>query len=174
MIEGEFTVGSRGLNYASAHAAYTYLFERERWYLHPSLDLGWIALSGDSFHETGSGPAALWVRHRDEEFFTSRAEITLGGEIRSDSATIYRPFARTAYTHILTGTTGEIHARLAGAPDEVGYFTQVLPFDDNFASLAVGLDVFTGEKWMLRLTYDRQYATSWDAESFFAKIIYGM
>jgi hypothetical protein len=173
-VEGEFTVGSRGLNYASAHAGYAYLFERENWYLQPGVDLGWVTLSGDSFHESGSGPAALRVKHRDEEFFTSRAEVVLGGEIRSESATVYRPFVRSAYTHIFTGTTGEIHARLAGAPDGVGYFTQVLPFDDNYASLAVGLDVFAGENWALRFTYDRQYATSWDAESFFAKVFFGM
>jgi outer membrane autotransporter protein len=173
-VDGDFTVGSRELSYSSLHAGYAYLFERDNWYLQPGLDLGWIGLSGDGFHESGNSPTALWVKHGDENFLTSRAEIMLGGEIHSDSNTIYRPFLRTAYTHLFTGTTGEIQARLAGAPDGVGYFTQVLPFDDNFTSLDLGLDLFMGEKWTVRLTYERQYASSWDAKSFFAKVFYGM
>ena len=63
---------------------------------------------------------------------------------------------------------------LAGAPDTVPNFTQVMPLDDNFATIATGIEFLGGDSWMLRLEYDRNLASSWDSDSYFAKVMFNM
>jgi outer membrane autotransporter protein len=171
---GNFTTSDRDIRFVSAHAGYTYSFERENWFVRPGLDIGWTDVTGDGFDEAGGGPTALHVKGTDDAYVTSRLDLRLGGEIATRNDTLYRPFLRAAYTHIHGGTRNEIHARLAGAPDSVPDFTQVLFVDDNYTSVSVGLDILARQNWVMSFAYDRQFADRWDADSFFAKIMFGM
>jgi hypothetical protein len=172
--DADYGGGTRDIRVYSVHAGYGFSIERDAWYFRPGLDIGLTGISGDAFDERGAGPATLSVEHTDDTFVTSRLDFVLGGSIPSNSEIIYRPFLRTAYTHLHSGTTTEISARLAGAPDSVPNFTQVMPLDDNFTTIATGIEILGKDKWMLRLEYDRQLAASWDADSFFAKVMFDM
>ena len=63
-------------------------------------------------------------------------------------------------------------AKLAGAPEEVPYFTQVTEVDDNYTSLSAGIDILMRENWILSFAYDRQMADRWDSDSIFAKLMF--
>jgi uncharacterized protein YhjY with autotransporter beta-barrel domain len=170
--DGEHTRAQRDISYAAIHAAYGYTVERDNWYVRPGVDLGWTDISGDGFAETDAGPTALIVEDTDDAFLTSRFDLRIGGEIAADNQVLYRPFMRAAFTHIHSGTTNEISAKLAGAPAEVPYFTQVTEVDDNYMSLSAGIDILTREQWVLSFAYDRQMADRWDSDSFFAKLMF--
>ncbi len=172
--DGNYGAGYRDIRAVSLHAGYGYSIERDTWYFRPGIDLGWTEISGDAFDELGAGPAALSVKSTNDTFVTSRLDLLFGGDIPSDGDMIYRPFLRAAYTHLHTGTATEISARLAGAPDTVPNFTQVLPLDHNFVTIATGIEFLSGKNWMLRLEYDRQLAASWDSDSYFAKLMVNM
>jgi hypothetical protein len=109
-----------------------------------------------------------------EEQRSSRLDLLPGGEITPDSGMITKPYTRAPYSHIHESTTGGIKARLAGAPDGVPYYTQVLPCDDSSLSLGVDVDTLASRNRMQRLTCDRQIATSWDSRSFIAKVMFTM
>ena len=85
---------------------------------------------------------------------------------------LYRPYINTSYTHVLSGTTNEIRAKLAGAPETVPYFTQILEVDDNYTSFALGIDILARENWALSFEYDWQFAGSWDSHAYFAKAMF--
>jgi hypothetical protein len=172
--DGEYTRGKRDISYASIHAAYGYTVEGDSWYFRPGIDLGWTDISGDGIAESGAGPTALIVKGTDDAFLTSRVDLQLGSEFATDNQVLYRPFVRAAYTHIHSGTTNEISAKLAGAPEEVPYFTQVTEVDDNYTSMSVGIDILMRENWILSFAYDRQMADRWDADSVFAKLMFAL
>ncbi|MEJ2129207.1 MAG: autotransporter outer membrane beta-barrel domain-containing protein [Woeseiaceae bacterium] len=171
---GSYVTGDRDIRFVSAHAGYAYSFERENWFVRPGLDIGWTDVNGDRIDEANGGPTALQVKGTDDAYVTSSLDVRLGGEISTRNDVRYRPFLRTAYTHIHSGTRNEIDARLAGAPDSVPDFTQVLFVDDNYTSVSLGLDILARQNWVMSFTYDRQFADRWDADSFFAKIMFEM
>jgi len=170
--DGAFTMADRDIRFVSAHVGYGYSIERDTWYLRPGLDIGWTDVTGDRFDEVGAGPAALIVKSTDDAFVTSRLDLKLGGEFTADTQTLYRPFIRATATHIHSGTRSEISARLAGAPESVPDFTQVLGVDDNYTSFALGIDILARQNWVMRFEYDRQFADRWNSDSFFAKVMF--
>jgi len=171
--DNQFILSERDIRTYSAHAGYGYSFEGESWYVQPSIDLGWTDVRGDSLDERSGGATALTILGTDDEFLTSRFDLRIGGEFAGANQMLYRPFILTSYTHVLSGTTSEIRARLAGAPEGVPYFMQILEVDDNYTRLSVGLDLLARENWAFSFAYDRQFADSWDAHSFFAKMMFG-
>ena len=171
---GNYTMTERDIDFVSAHVGYAYSFEGERWFFRPGLDVGWTDVSGDRVDEAGGGPTALHIKGTNDDYVTSRLDLRFGSEFATRNDTLYRPFLRTAYTHIHSGTRNEIHARLAGAPDSVPNFTQVLFVDDNYTSVSLGLDILARRNWIMSFAYDRQFADRWDADSFFAKIMFEM
>jgi len=138
----------------------------------PDVNIGWIDVSGDGFDETGTGPSALLVKKTNDEYLTSRVGVQFGGEFSARNGILYRPFVRAAFTHIISGTTNEITARLAGAPESVPYFTQILDVDDNYNSLSLGIDVLGNQSWAMSFIYDRQISDRWSTDSFFAKVMF--
>jgi uncharacterized protein YhjY with autotransporter beta-barrel domain len=172
--DGQFTMVERDIDFMAAHMGYGYSIERNNWFARPGIDIGWTDVSGDRFDEFGAGPTLLYVENTDDQYLTSRIDLLIGGEITAANQMLYRPFIRTAFTHILSGTTNEITGRLAGAPAGVDDFTQILEVDDNYSSVSVGLDILARENWVLSFAYSRQFADRWDADSFFAKLMLGM
>ena len=172
--DGEFTAAARDIRFISAHAGYGYSFEGEKWFARPGVDIGWTDINGDRLDELGGGPTALHMRGTDDEYITSRVDLRLGGELAGSTGMLYRPFLRTAYTHVHSGTRNEITARLDGAPESVPDFTQVVMVDDNYTSVSLGLDILARENWIMSFAYDKQFADRWDADSFFAKIMFEM
>jgi len=170
--DDDSTGANRDIDFLSAHAGYAYNLEYESWYLQPAVDIAWINVSGDGFDETGTGPSVLFVKDTDDDYLTSRIGFEFGGEISSSNKMLYRPFARAAFTRIHSGTTNEITGRLAGAPDSVPDFTQVLGVDDGYHSFSLGIDILASEHWAMSLVYDRQSSDRWTADSFFAKVMF--
>jgi uncharacterized protein YhjY with autotransporter beta-barrel domain len=171
--DSQHILSERHIRTYAAHAGYGYSFEGESWYVQPGIDLGWTDVRGDSLAERVGGPTALTILGTDDEFLTSRIDLRIGGEFSGGNQMLYRPFILTSYTHVLSGTASGISARLAGAPESVPYFVQVLEVDDNYTRLSVGMDLLARENWAFSFAYDRQFADSWDAHSFFAKIMFG-
>lgn len=126
------------------------------------------------FDRTRAKPAALDAQASNDHYRTPGLGLLPDGQGSSDTEMIPGPFIRAAYSHIHESTTGEIEARLAIAHDGVPYFTEVPPIDDNFFSLSVDVDVPASRNRMLHLTCDRQFATSWDAQSFVARVMVTM
>ena len=173
MADGSAYLSSkRHVRFYSTHAGYGYNLGGDSWFVQPGLDLGWTNVSGDPLDEQGFGPTALHVQKTDDKYLTSRLDLRIGGEFSGKNQFRYRPFILTSYTHVLSGTTNEISARLNGAPDNVSNFTQILEVDDNYTRVSLGIDIFGRENWAFSFAYDRQFADSWDAHSFFAKVMF--
>ena len=172
--DNTFVSNNRHIRFYSAHAGYGYNFERDNWFVQPAFDLGWTDVSGDALDERGLGPTALHIQKTDDEYLTSRLDLRVGSEFTGKNQFLYRPFALASYTHVLSGTTNEIRARLDGAPDSVSDFTQILEVDDNYTRVSLGIDIFGREDWSFSFAYDRQFADFWHAHSFFAKISFGI
>ncbi len=172
--DGDYPEGDRDIDFVTAHAGYAYNVERENWFLRPGLDIGWTDVSGQRIEEIGGGPSALTVESTADDYLTSRLDLLLGGEMAASNQILYRPYLRTSYTHIHNGTRNEIRARLAGAPENVPDFEQVLLVDDNYTSISLGIDILGTKNWFLNLAYDRHFADRWDANTFFAKVMFAM
>lgn len=170
--DSEFIMSERYVRFFSAHAGYGYNFEGDNWFIQPGLDLGWTDVSGDAFDERGGGPTAMYVQETDDAYLTSRFDLRVGGEFSGNNQMLYRPYINTSYTHVLSGTTNEIRAKLVGAPESVPYFTQILEVDDNYTSIALGIDILARENWALSFEYDWQFAGSWDSRAYFAKAMF--
>ena len=170
--DGDVTAGKRDIRFVSAHAGCAFNFERDNWYLRPGVALGWTDVSGDAFAETDGGPSALIVEGTDDSFLTSRIDLQFGGEFSSANQMVYRPFVRTAFSHIHSGTTNDIMARLAGAPESVPNFTQVMEVDDNYKTISFGIEMLGGENWTTSFMYERLLADRWDADCIVAKLMF--
>jgi hypothetical protein len=133
-----------------------------------------LANADERFQKLRTGLSLAEASASTENYPTSGLDLMPSGTINSSAEMIFRPFNRVAYSHTHESTTGEIKTRLAGTPDGVTYFNEVLPFDDNIFSLSVGVDTLASRQPMLRLNCDRQIATSQDTESFFAKVMFTM
>jgi len=172
--DGEFSEGNRDIDFATAHAGYAYNLERNNWYLRPGLDVGWTDVSGERIDEIGGGPSGITIKSTGDDYLTSRLNLLFGGEIAASNQVLYRPHFGGSYTHVHSGTRNEINARLAGAPESVPDFMQVLSVDDNFTSVSLGIDILGNNNWVMSFAYDRQFADRWNADSFFAKIMFEM
>ncbi len=164
--------GDRDIDLAAVHAQYSYEIGRDTWYLRPLLDLGYTKVSSDGFTETGPGPADLLIQSDDYSYFTGRAALRIGGEWIAGQDTMIRPFFDAGITHFQSGTTPEIHAALADAPSGVGPFTQFYTLDENFTDASAGFDVLWPNNFTVTLGFAGQYGSTWDAESWYAKLLF--
>ena len=151
----------RDLRFYSAHLGYSYSIERGRWYLRPGIDAGWVKVDGERFQEVMTGPAALEVLGTDDSYLTSRIDLQIGAEFGSPDKVLYRPYLKTAWTHVNPDTANEIHARLSGAPPSVPFFTQVLETDKDFVNVSLGMQMFLERNWAFNLVYDHTSAGDW-------------
>jgi outer membrane autotransporter protein len=163
----------RDLRFYSAHLGYSYSIERGRWYLRPGIDTGWVKVDGERFREVLTGPAALEVLGTDDSYLTSRIDLQVGAEFGSPDKVLYRPYLKTAWTHVNPDTANEIRARLSGAPPGAPFFTQVLETDKNFVNVSLGMQMFLEENWAFNLVYDHTSAGDWEGQSYYAKVQYG-
>jgi hypothetical protein len=170
----EFSEGNRDIDFVTAHAGYAHSLERNNWYLRSGLDIGWTDVSGERIDEIGGGPSAITIKNTSDDYLTSRLNLRFGGELTANNNVLYRPYVGGSYTHVHSGTRNEVNARLAGAPESVADFTQILSVDDNYTSVLLGIDILGNNNWVMSFAYDRQVADRWDAESFFAKIMFEM
>ncbi|MBT8110979.1 MAG: autotransporter outer membrane beta-barrel domain-containing protein [Gammaproteobacteria bacterium] len=162
----------RDLSFYSAHLGYSYSIESGRWYLRPGFDAGWLKVDGEGFKEVMTGPAALEVMGTDDSYLTTRIDLQIGAEFGSPDNVLYRPYLKTAWTHVNPDSANEIHARLSGAPASVPFFTQVLETDKDFVNVSLGMQMFLERNWAFNVVYDHTSAGDWDGQSYYAKVQY--
>jgi uncharacterized protein YhjY with autotransporter beta-barrel domain len=165
--------GDRDIGIAAAHMQYSFEFGGDAWYLKPVFDLGYTNVESDAFTESGPGLAGLAVDSSDYDFVTGRVALRLGGEWAAGNATLIRPFAELGVTHFLDDETVDISAALAAAPAGVEPFTQWYALDDDYTDATAGFDVLWPKNITATLGFSGQYGSTWESESWFAKLLYG-
>ena len=164
-----FLVATRDSKAYGVHVGYAYSLERDRWYLRPGVDLGWIRVTSDAIEETGGGAAGLSILETDDKYYTGRVDLQVGTEFGAADRALYRPYLNVAHTRIYAGTTNEIRARLHGAPDGVPYFTQVIEPENSYTSFETGVQIFANREWAFLVAYDHTYADDWDSDSWMVR-----
>lgn len=165
--------GERDIDTAAAHVRYTFEFGGEAWYLKPLVDVAYTNVASEGFTESGSGPAILVVESADYNFVTGRIGLKVGGEWVAGKGTLIRPFADVGITRFLRGDTPDIRVSFEDAPPNVTPFTQWHDFDDNFTDAGAGFDILWPNNFAATLGFAGQYGSTWDAETWFAKLLYG-
>jgi len=165
--------GERDFDLLSAHSRYAYNIVGEKSYFRPSFDVGYTLVDAGGLTETGADAANLVVEGRNYEYLTARIDSEVGGEWFTNRGTAVRPYAKVGWTRMLSGATQRVTASLAAAPQGVDSFTQWTDLDDDFVNASVGLDILWATEFTLKLGYEGLFASDWDANSVWIKVLKG-
>jgi hypothetical protein len=157
--------------FASIHGRISHDFEQEpNRYVRPLVDLGVTQVHRKGFKEKGAGGANLTVDGDDETLVTLQPAIEFGSEVRRDTGTLIRPYARIGITRYLTDNKRRVTARLQGAPASVAPFTVETEGDRTFVDLSMGMDVIKREGASLRLGYTGQFSDNSSSHAVLLKL----
>ncbi|WP_055048792.1 autotransporter outer membrane beta-barrel domain-containing protein [Devosia sp. A16] len=145
--------GTQDIGFASAHVRLSHSIEQDNWYVRPMVDVGVTQVSVDDFAETG-GPVALEIEGHDETYVTVAPSVELGGEMELGDDAILRSFIRVGALDVVLGTSPQISAGFAGAPDGVDPFTITGDLDQALYDVTLGFDVISDNGATFRLTGD--------------------
>lgn len=134
-------------------ARLAYSFGATGVYVTPMIELGESYVNIDGYTETGAGPLGLAIAASDEWIVSGGPAIEIGSTIVTDALT-YRPYVK-AGVKFYSEDGFSSPANFIGSPGTA--FTTTSKFDDVFAEVAAGIQMFSPGGINLRLNYDGRF-----------------
>ncbi|MEQ1576748.1 MAG: autotransporter domain-containing protein [Hyphomicrobium sp.] len=145
-----------------------YSFGASGLYVTPMLDLGVSYINVGGFTEQGAGVLNLVVSSSSDWIVSGGPAVEIGSTITGDGFT-YRPYVKAGVTFLSDdGFTSS--ARFVSAPAGLAPFTITSRFDDIFADLTAGVQIFGGNGLNLRLNYDGRFGENSQQQGLDAKL----
>lgn len=136
-------------------ARLAYSFGESGFYVTPMLDAGATYVEMGGFTETGAGVLNLAVSSSDQWIFFGGPAVEIGATI-GQGGFQFRPYIKAGVT-FLNEDSFDVEARFAGASAAVVPFRVASNFDDTFATLDAGMQLFSTEGLNLRLNYQGRF-----------------
>jgi outer membrane autotransporter protein len=133
-------------------ARLSYSYGETGWYVTPMVDLGANYIEIDGFSETGAGGIGLTVASSDQTIIFGGPAIEIGTTVRSDKL-VFRPYAKAGVTFLSEDSMAS-SARFNGAAAGSSDFATVSLFDDVFADLSGGVQMFSADVINLKIGYE--------------------
>lgn len=149
------------VTFFAGHVRLAHAIEQpSNWYLKPMIDLGLMHARFPGFEESGAGAASLSVQSHSEGSSNVTPAIEIGGEMKTASGMLLRPYTKLGVTHFLSGTTPEITASFQGAPGGTQPFTFTVQngIDKNYSNLEIGLSVLTTKGFVVQAGYSGSFS----------------
>jgi uncharacterized protein with beta-barrel porin domain len=119
------------------------------------VDMGATYLQMDGFTESGAGIFNLAVASSDQWIFFGGPAVEIGATIAQADFEL-RPYMKAGVT-FLSEDSFDIEARFAAASPGVAPFRVTSNFDDTFATLDAGVQLFSTDGLNLRLSYQGKF-----------------
>lgn len=136
-------------------ARLAYSFGEMGFYVTPMLDGGATYVEMGGFTETGAGLFNLAVSSSDQWIFFGGPAVEIGATIAQGGFEL-RPYIKAGVT-FLSEDSFDIEARFAVASTAVAPFRVTSNFDDTFATLDAGVQLFSTDGLNLRLNYQGKF-----------------
>ena len=145
-----------------------YSFGATGFYVTPMVDAGFTYVDLDGYTERGAGALNLIVSSSDQWIASAGAAVEIGSTITNETMT-YRPYMKAGVA-FLSEDSFQTSARFAGTPADVAAFKINSHFDDVYAELSAGIQMFGGQGLNLRLNYDGRYGENSEQHGIDAKL----
>ena len=133
---------------------FSYSFGSSGFYVTPLVDIGLNHVHVDGYAETGAGALNLAIGGFSETIFSASPAVEIGSTMTTGELT-YRPYLRAGVTFLSDdGFTTATH--FAAAPG-AGTFLTTARFDDVFADISAGIQMFGNDGMDLRINYDGHF-----------------
>lgn len=139
----------------STSARFSYSFGASSFYLTPMVDVGATWVRMDGFEEQGAGLFKLAVASASEWIFSAGPAVEVGATVVSNGMTL-RPFVKGGVT-FLSDDNFAVQARLSSLSPATASFAVSSAFDDTFAALDAGLQLFSESGINLKLGYQGRF-----------------
>lgn len=136
-------------------ARLAYSFGETGFYVTPMLDAGATYVELGGFTETGAGALNLAVSSSDQWIFFGGPAVEIGATI-AQGGFEFRPYIKAGVT-FLSEDSFDVEARFASASSAVAPFRTTSNFDDRFATLDAGVQLFSTDGLNLRLNYQGKF-----------------
>lgn len=147
---------------------FAYSFGVTGFYVTPMVDVGFAHLSVDGFTETGAGALNLAVASLSETIFSGGPAVEVGATYTIAGAVV-SPYFKAGVT-FLSEDGFTTSSQFAGAPAALSPFFTTSKFDDVFADLSAGVQMFSDDGVNLRLNYDGHIGENSDQHGVDAKL----
>ena len=136
-------------------ARLSYSFGATGFYVTPTIDMGatWVRMGG--FTEQGAGLFNLAVSSSDQWVFSASPAIEIGATLPANGGAL-RPFVKAGIS-FLSEDAFSVDARFASAPST---FAIASAYDDVFATLDAGLQLFSADGINLKLGYEGRFGAN--------------
>jgi hypothetical protein len=148
--------GSRDVHFMTSVLDYTWNFESGGFAVQPGVNLGSALLRHGGMTEQGAGGQGAVIGAGDETHLW--VEPALGARYTASfaSGATLRTFVRAGVLQYLSGTSTQVRAGLAGAPEQAGYMTIVSDLDRTHLVGEAGLQYRAAGGFTLGLSYSHQ------------------
>ena len=143
------------ISFVTNLARLAYSFGETGFYVTPMVDMGATYLQMDGFTESGAGIFNLAVASSDQWIFFGGPAVEIGATIAQADFEL-RPYIKAGVT-FLSEDSFDIEARFAAASPGVAPFRVTSNFDDTFATLDAGVQLFSTDGLNLRLSYQGKF-----------------
>ncbi len=169
VLPGVTAHGDEDIDFAGAALRLSHTYEQGYWYLKPILDAGATYVSYGGFSETGAGVANLVVQDENQWVLNLGAALEIGSMMIIQPGLFARPYVRAGVT-ALSDTDFSLTSSFAGAPAGVAPFTVTTSYDDLFADLSAGIDVFASSGLSVNMAYDGRFGDHTTSHAASAKL----
>lgn len=136
-------------------ARLAYSFGETGFYITPMVDIGATYVQMDGFTESGAGIFNLAVASSDQWVVFGGPAVEIGATIAQSGFEV-RPYIKAGVT-FLSEDSFDIEARFASASPGIAPFRVTSNFDDTFATLDAGVQLFSTDGLNLRLNYQGKF-----------------
>lgn len=146
--------GGHNLDFGTGLVRFQYSIGEGGFYATPMFDIAADYLRIGGYAESGAGPLDLVVAGSDKWIVSATPAIEFGANIKTESLT-FRPYLKAGVT-FLSDDTIETTAYLSGRGPG-SQFTVASHFDDVYADINVGVQLFSLQGVNLRFNYDGKF-----------------
>lgn len=155
LVPGVTATSGTDVTFVTNLARLAYSFGESGFYVTPMLDAGATYVDMGGFTETGGGVLNLAVSSSDQWIFFGGPAVEIGSTI-TQSGFELRPYIKAGVL-FLSEDSFDIEARFAAASPAVAPFRVTSNFDDTFATLDAGVQLFSTDGLNLRLNYQGKF-----------------
>jgi hypothetical protein len=137
-------------------------------YVTSMVDVGMNYINLDGYTESGAGALGLTVSSSDEWIVSGGPAVEIGSTIMEEGLT-FRPYVKAGVT-FLSEDSFSTSARFVGTPASVAPFTISSKFDDVFAEVNAGVQLFSPDGINLRFNYDGRFGENSEQHGIAAKL----
>ncbi len=136
---------------------FAYAFGTSAFYVKPLVDFDAVGLWRGTINESGAGALNLHVPSENNWLASAAPAVEVGTQWQQGGYT-WRPYVRAGVRFLSKDSFGAT-ARFEGSPAGIAPFRVTSPLDQTLAEVSAGFDVWQGNNFSLRVSYDGRFGS---------------